>query len=59
MGVYIAEVYNLLRGGEAENIAIFVTNIEIMKIFSFEKKISICGKMSLIYISCNSFGIWI
>ena len=46
-------------GFKAENIAIFVTNIEIMKIFSFEKKISICGKMSLIYISCNSFGMWI
>ena len=59
MGVYIKEVYSLLRGGEAENIAIFVTNIEIMKIFSFEKKINICGKMSLIYISCNSFGMWI
>ena len=44
MGVYIKEVYSLLRGGEAENIAIFVTNIEIMKIFSFEKKISICRK---------------
>ena len=41
MEVYIKEVYSLLRGGEAENIAIFVTNIEIMKIFSFEKKISI------------------
>ena len=59
MEVYIKEVYSLLRGGEAENIAIFVTNIEIMKIFSFEKKISICVKMSLIYISCNSFGMWI
>ena len=59
LGVYIKEVYSLLRGGGAENIAIFVTNIEIMKIFSFEKKINIRGKMSLIYISCNSFGMWI